>query len=198
VVLQANRVATGFASLFSKDRAEITALVNRLYDGLEAYGKTPGWQRGPDAIDAEIERMYAERRLLDVGETLVTLLMPALGRAVVSTERSRLDAEAARVVIALERFRLANGRWPDELGQLVPQYLGSLPRDLFTGESLRYAPGASGPVLYSLGVDRDDDGGRPAAQARDWASAEQAAWFVAEKPGLRDGDWVLYPPSPGE
>ena len=36
--------------------------------------------------------------------------------------------------MALERYRLANGAWPDSLAALVPKYLETVPTDPFDGK----------------------------------------------------------------
>ena len=65
--------------------------------------------------------------------------------------------------LALERFRLAEGRWPNSLNELVPKYLIRVPRDPFEGKPLRYrrlqAPSMSGVVVYSVGPNGVYDGG---------------------------------------
>ena len=62
----------------------------------------------------------------------------------------------------MERFRIAHdGKLPSALAELVPQYLAAVPTDPFDGKPLRFRPLAKGFVVYSLGEDGDDDGGRP-------------------------------------
>ena len=45
---------------------------------------------------------------------------------------------AARVGLALEQYRLANGKLPEELEALTPDYLPSLPKDVFTNKPLQW------------------------------------------------------------
>jgi hypothetical protein len=66
------------------------------------------------------------------------------------------DAQAA---IAIERSRLATGKLPDQLGDLVPKFLPAVPADPFDGEPLRYRKLARGYVVYSVGEDMVDNGG---------------------------------------
>ena len=71
--------------------------------------------------------------------------------------------------LAIRRYRLANGRLPATLGDLVPDYLDALPIDPFDGEQLRYKKLEVGFVVYSIGGDKDDDGGKeryPAGQKK--------------------------------
>ncbi|MCP5526867.1 MAG: hypothetical protein H7A47_08690 [Verrucomicrobiales bacterium] len=81
--------------------------------------------------------------------------------------------------IALKRFHLAQGRWPESLEELVPDLLPAIPRDWMDGQPLRYrSSGAEEFLLYSVGEDGVDDGGDPGEppdstmgevlQGRDW------------------------------
>jgi hypothetical protein len=65
----------------------------------------------------------------------------------------------AQTAIAVERYRLANGRLPNQLRDLTPTFLPAVPADPFDGKPLRYKPLAKGYVVYSVGEDREDNGG---------------------------------------
>jgi hypothetical protein len=64
--------------------------------------------------------------------------------------------------LALQAHRLERGRFPTSLQGLVPDYLGKLPLDPF-GRDVppSYVLKGSAYVLYSLGPDGKDDGGKP-------------------------------------
>ena len=66
----------------------------------------------------------------------------------------------ATTALAVERFRLAHGKLPENLNELVPQFLPGVSADPFDGQPLRYHHLAKGYVIYSVGDDRRDDGGR--------------------------------------
>ncbi|TKJ33954.1 MAG: hypothetical protein CEE38_19105 [Planctomycetes bacterium B3_Pla] len=66
----------------------------------------------------------------------------------------------ARVALAVQRYRLAVGKLPDTLADLVPAYLDGVPRDPFDGNDLRYRKLEPGFVVYSIGQDLSDDGGQ--------------------------------------
>lgn len=63
--------------------------------------------------------------------------------------------------LALQLFRAEHDREADRLEDLVPEVLPAVPLDPFTDQPLVYRPTADGPLLYSLGYDRRDDGGQP-------------------------------------
>lgn len=66
-----------------------------------------------------------------------------------------------KAALAAERFRLDHGRLPATWDDLVPAYLDEVPPDHFDdGAPLRLAKTHDGIVIYSVGFDRIDDGGR--------------------------------------
>ena len=68
--------------------------------------------------------------------------------------------EMLKTVIALKRYRLREGKMPNDLAALVPAYLDALPSDLVDGRPLHYRLNVDGSfVLYSVGEDAQDDGG---------------------------------------
>jgi hypothetical protein len=54
------------------------------------------------------------------------------------------------VLLALERYRKAHGRWPGSLADLVPVQLPAVPLDPFDGAPLRYGTHPAGVVISSL------------------------------------------------
>ena len=69
--------------------------------------------------------------------------------------------DEARVACALERFRLASGRLPEQLTALVPRYIDAIPNDVIDGQPLRYRlAGDGGYLIYSIGWNQVDDGGK--------------------------------------
>jgi hypothetical protein len=80
----------------------------------------------------------------------------------------------ARAAMAVEKYRLAKGKLPESLDELIPDYASEVPRDPFDGKPLRYRKGAqtadptkqaavkgdaTGYVIYSIGRNRRDEGG---------------------------------------
>jgi hypothetical protein len=62
--------------------------------------------------------------------------------------------------LAIQAYDLQEQRYPDNLQQLVPAYLRRVPIDPFSDRPLRYQPTGDGYLLYSLGPNEQDDGGR--------------------------------------
>jgi len=74
--------------------------------------------------------------------------------------RNIAQLRTARVGLAIQRYRLATGNLPDTLDALVPTYIDAVPEDPFDGRTLRYEKLETGFVVYSVGEDRRDDGGK--------------------------------------
>lgn len=70
---------------------------------------------------------------------------------------ARIDL--ARVALAVERYRLATGKLPEQLDELVPRYLERVPIDPFGNQPIRYRRTEPGYLLHSIDTDGRDDGG---------------------------------------
>lgn len=68
--------------------------------------------------------------------------------------------------IAVLRFKAERGEFPDGLHALVPEYLQKLPADPFTGAPFIYLVKDDGFIIYSIGINRRDDGGRTRRDVR--------------------------------
>jgi len=74
---------------------------------------------------------------------------------------NQTKANEAQIVCALERYRLAHGKYPETLGDLTPQFIGKLPHDIIGGQPLKYRRTSDGQcLLYSIGWNETDDGGQ--------------------------------------
>ncbi len=93
------------------------------------------------------------------GNRLTRMLMPAFGH-IMQIETSRLaHLRATQTALAVERYRLTEGRLPESLNKLVPAYMEFVPKDPFDGQNLKYRILKTGFVVYSVGYDLTDDGG---------------------------------------
>jgi hypothetical protein len=78
--------------------------------------------------------------------------------------QSQAELRCAIVALAVERYRLVQGAWPESLAALVPELLRAVPVDPFDGLPLRFRRTKEGIVIYSIGPDGTDDDG-----TIDWA-----------------------------
>lgn len=80
--------------------------------------------------------------------------------AAIRTEQSSLmQHQLEDVVIALAIYRLREKNYPVSLDALTPKYLKQIPVDFVNGEPLKYCVEGDGYLLYSIGIDGEDDGG---------------------------------------
>ncbi len=184
-------------------RRETLEVFDQLYDFADQQTAIPLWELDDDSMfDAELGRFGLDPSR-PLQHPVVTISLFSLDRALMSAQFSMGRRDAMKVAVALEQYRRAHGDWPSSLEELVPRLLAVVPPDRFDGEPLRYVMVDGQPVLYSVGADRDDDGGRPAIFAETGEPDPDAAtkWVApseleAERASgdLPDGDWILWPP----
>jgi hypothetical protein len=116
-----------------------------------------------DAYIAQARLPYAARKTPPPPATpLHQSLLPSFEGAFWHAARDEAGNLTLIVQLALHAFKLEHGRFPATLQELTPTYLTSVPRDPFGGgEVLRYRLTGTSYLLYSIGPDRKDDGGRP-------------------------------------
>jgi hypothetical protein len=148
-----------------------------------------------DAVDDQRHRVFpavSEQGVRAVEEmrrgpytSFAKALLPALGKAVRKTARMQTFVDEARIAIALERYRLANGKLPDALTALVPRFLEAIPTDVVDGQPLRYRLDAEGGyVLWSVGWNEQDDAGKLALKSDKSQTVD-----------TEEGDWVWQMPA---
>ena len=97
-----------------------------------------------------------------------TILLPSLNGFERRMAHAQDNANLALMACSLERYRLANGRLPETLDALAPQFFAAVPDDVIMGESFIYRRTDDGQfVLYSVGWDKKDDNGVPAKERDD-------------------------------
>lgn len=157
-------------------------MANQHYDRMErAASAPPGLDRDQIAAEVGIELERAEEEARNrwrwaasifsrksrselVGHMHLSVLLPAVYSAIHADDQVRVRQLQARAAIALAQYRAAHGEYPDKLAQLVPEFAEQEPQDLFTGQPLKYIRTAEGYQLYSVGPNRQDDGGLDANQ----------------------------------
>jgi hypothetical protein len=93
---------------------------------------------------------------------MAKMLLPALANFPDKAAIAQTAADQAALACALERYRLANGQFPETLAALSPQFMAHAPNDVITGQPYKYRRTEDGQfTLYSVGWDEKDDGGVP-------------------------------------
>jgi hypothetical protein len=73
---------------------------------------------------------------------------------------SRATSLLAATAFAIESYRLIHNQLPETLDALKPEFLPEVPSDPFDGKPIRYRRLSRGYLLYSVDLDRKDDGGK--------------------------------------
>jgi hypothetical protein len=110
------------------------------------------------------------------------MMLPGLAAFASSSMRHRALMRSALVLVAAERYRRAKGQWPASLEALTPEYLERLPQDPYDGQTIRLKRVADGLIVYSVGSDLVDDGGKLAwPPQRSGADIGLKLWDVAQR-----------------
>ncbi len=148
-------------------REEQLALANRLYDGwMGAFSDDPAErERGGKDVDAVLAIVDAKNGKMYAP---LSIVIPSLGKLRGSDLAARTRHDGTLVMLALETYRARVGHYPEKLEDLVPADLDRVPIDRYApGTTLRYhlldahsADPAKAYILYSVGLDGADDGGK--------------------------------------
>jgi len=143
--------------------ANKTGLVDRMVD----YWK---------AVAAECGKPYTGTSGVPIPQCPLMDLLPDVATKA-RCQRLRMETTIALIQaeLALRRFNADQKHYPARLDELVPTYLKSTPIDPFgIGKPLRYKPtnGGKSFLLYSVGGNMTDDGGKPSPHRGDWQNGD--------------------------
>ncbi len=114
------------------------------------------FRRADADVRAEMKRLY-----FTPYKAQALMIVPALNSAVKKFAAIQASIDLSRVAIALERYRLAHGEFPETLDVLSPQFIAQIPHDIINGQPLHYRRTDDGNfILYSVGWNETDDGGQ--------------------------------------
>jgi hypothetical protein len=167
-------------SFIHAGRDKTITKVNQLYDELsEIYKMTP--------YQKHIKNIRVNDLIIAVPKYryfLIQILTPSLDRAFEMQFRHNTLHHATITILALKRWRLDKGRYPDNLNELVDVgYMKELPMDPYSDKPLIYKRLGDEFTLYSVGVNFKDDGGEIATK---YNKIEE--WDIKEA-----GDAVFWP-----
>jgi len=95
------------------------------------------------------------------GTPLVRRFMQDVQKRSLASRRAQANLRCAMVGIAAERYRVDRGQWPASLDELAKDgWIAAVPLDPCDGQPLRYKLVADGVLIWSVGLDGVDDGGR--------------------------------------
>jgi hypothetical protein len=115
----------------------------------------------PAKLRQSQETMQAEMKRYSYYKVQAQMVFPAIAASVMKIVRIQAHVDLATVACALERYHLAHGEYPESLDTLAPQFVTKIPHDIINGQPLHYRRTDDGRfVLYSIGWDEKDDGGK--------------------------------------
>jgi hypothetical protein len=128
----------------------------------------------PEAVESSMSNLVKNITHWSPFGYLAAIAIPNITKAMQASTMNQTLANEAQIVCALERYKLANGNYPDSLAALVPQFIEKIPNDIIGGQPLHYQHTADGKfLLYSVGWNETDDDG--------------VAGTLAD---VKKGDWV--------
>jgi hypothetical protein len=107
----------------------------------------------------EFEAIYSNA--FKTFHVMSAMLLPSFNGVVNRDADCRAKLRTTIAAIAVERWRAAHGgKIPDSLSELVPSFLPAIPQDPYDGQPLRFKKLSKGYVVYSIGPNGQDDGGK--------------------------------------
>ncbi len=118
--------------------------------------KRPYWEVREElkGFDKEIQKLPQEKAIL------TQMLVPALSRCYNQETRTDALLGDAEIALACHIYKTKYKDYPDSLDRLTPEILPSLPLDPFTGKDYIYKKKRKGFIIYSVGDNLKDDGGK--------------------------------------
>jgi hypothetical protein len=187
------------ANMVVASRKEMTDAYERFTVEAQVILETPLWEQQSRApFEEEIQALENEP-LGRLGYLFIHLLLPAYDALRINVAAADGKRDGTLIGIALELYHRKYGNWPTSLAELSPQLLPELPVDLINGGPLGFRIVHDRPIVYSLGVDSDDDGGRlpkdcqgDATKYRVSAPHEIPVETIDRVRHWHDGDWVIW------
>jgi hypothetical protein len=145
---------------------------------------------GLEKIEAcrEMPRSEGVAEMRSIADSVLGAIVPRTSDALLRSalygfsnqliQEARINAMTG--CVAIERFRRTEGRFPAQWSELSPGYLAQSPEDPCTGAPLQYRLSSEGYVIYTVGLDQDDDHGTPRPHVSLWHDGD---YVLIEYPG---------------
>ena len=162
---------------FNEDKAAYIGTIQRYIDAVKQPNELP-------STLAEIEAARAGSSVWNrILNPLSYQAMPAIMVVAKQIAATQTMLRSLATACAVEPYRMAHGRLPATLEDLVPAFLTSIPTDPLTGKPLCYKPSDSRSYLiYGTGWDQTDNSGSIVTALNSFKKfADQADWGVLVK-----------------
>ena len=160
-------------ALRNLDRRRTTECMETFFQYLRVAARTPSWDWSFNSSACDAVQDCLEEN------AFVNLLGPPCLNAIIVSWKEKTECDASIAILAAIRYEGDRGQFPGSLHDLVDaDYLREVPRDSFSQGSLSYRRTEGGFLLYSWGLDLDDDGGTPSEWGEGVAGGDQVFWPV--------------------
>jgi len=183
----------------SASRADLQSRYDQFLNAAAMDMTRPLWERTHDVGQEFIDRLDKEP-LSRQRFAVIRLLTPSLYKASTHSQALAMNRDGLLCAIAVELYKRDHQNYPMSLADLVPHYLPQVPLDRFNGKPLGYLVRSGKPVIYGVGSDMDDDGGKPLPRNSEGRlTVEGGAQSIARwnlgvpHENAVDGDWILFP-----
>ena len=185
-VLQfAEKAAAPAALFFVASRKETE---DKMIEYTDLYAQVlhqPFWERE----EPDLEEFLQGNK---IKHAFMGTIIPAFDSVIAASDRMNARQQGVLTGLAAQRYFLANGKWPTDVIDLVPDYLSKPSIDMINGQNLNLTIDEHGPIIYSVGLDRVDDGGIQSTRKN--GSLLPASSNHTNTNELT-GDWILWPQS---
>jgi len=172
-------------SLVSADRREMSRAFEQFYNNAQGWTTKTPWQLREENVDFEMG-LADWSTLKKVRYWPVTFFMPALGKVSEVAYRNKVGVEAFVATVAILRYKQEHGNYPENLSELLEAgLLKELPMDPFSNEPVVYRKMDDDFMLYSVGLNFEDDGGQVVrdkrARVKKWADEGDEVFWPVDK-----------------
>lgn len=152
------------------------------FQALIERAQSPNWS----AVASDTQAISRSTAGFYLSSLILKGVTPTLEKIAITDTSQKLVIAA----IAIRRYQLGHsGQLPQDLQELVPHYLPSVPLDIMDGNPLRYKRLENGFLLYGIGFDGRDNEGKPeashGAKYRGYLDGKDIVWprpFEEAKP----------------
>ena len=161
-----------------QNKVVVVTLETKLLEAIDTAGNTVSPFKA-EVASTSINREFEHATPFNF---IAAICVPNFTKASMTMARNQTLVDQARVVCALERYRLAHEKYPAALTALVPEFIATLPHDIIGGKPLNYSRRDDWNFrLYSVGWNETDNGG-------------VTAWSIDGHEDRERGDWVWHYP----
>lgn len=188
-ILMATRQISAPASLFlCASRKDMAEKGDELIDRVIADYDRPYWDPDRPCCDQFLNDALEEN---SIKYPLLSLLFPATQQIRNAMDRTIGRQEAVIAALAIHRYRLKYGKWPQDYADVSPEFVGEFPIDQVNGALVNFKTDETGLLIYSVGNDRDDDGGKDLVF--EGQTLPRSPFIFGPQRDEPDGDWIIWP-----